>query len=205
MVSKATQSTAQDLVVLSIRVLLACIFLSYGTSKLFGTQFGNLTAQELATPIKDLSLFKIAWYLFDHQPFMIFIGVSQIVASLLLLYNRTMIIGALMLIPIIVNILIIDLTIMPYGFKLGFLFRLTTYLCYIGLLLWHYRQHLAPAWRQVTAIRAMRFPPQKKIAYLLVLLFIPALEIIPGLLKTIYFAVTHPASFAEGIRSLFGG
>src|SRR5690606_4948065 len=205
MTSKATTSTAQDLVVLSIRILLACIFLSYGASKLFGGQFGNLTAQELATPIQDLSLFKIAWYLFDHQPFKIFIGISQIVASLLLLYNRTMVIGALMLIPIVANILIIDLTIMPYGFKLAFFFRLMAYICYVGLLLWHYRQHLGPAWRQITAIRAVRLPPQKKIAYLLVLVLVPALEVIPGLLKTVYFAITHPASFAEGIRSLFGG
>lgn len=204
MTSKATTSTAQDLVVLSIRILLAFIFLSYGTSKLLGGQFGNLTAQESATPIQDLSLFKIAWYLFDHQPFKIFIGISQIIASLLLLYNRTMIIGALMFIPIVANILIIDLTIMPYGFKLAFFFRLTAYICYIGLLLWHYRRHLGPAWRQITAICAMRFPPQKKIAYLLVLVLVPALEVIPGLLKTAYFAIAHPASFIAEIRSLFG-
>ncbi|MFC7525545.1 hypothetical protein ACFQRK_16395 [Parapedobacter sp. GCM10030251] len=82
----------------------------------------NLTVQELATPIQELSLFKIAWYLFDHQPFKIFIGISQIVASLLLLFNRTMVIGALMLVPIVANILIIDLTIMPYAFKLAFFF-----------------------------------------------------------------------------------
>src|SRR3546814_17738037 len=109
-----------------------------------------------------------------------------------------------MLIPIVANILIIDLTIMPYGFKLSFLFRLTAYIGYIGLVLWHYRQHLEPAWRQITAIRDMRFPPQKKIAYLLVLVLVPALEVLPALFKLASFAIAHPTSFPEGIRFLFG-
>uniref|UniRef100_F4CBL1 DoxX family protein n=1 Tax=Sphingobacterium sp. (strain 21) TaxID=743722 RepID=F4CBL1_SPHS2 len=192
-----------DLIVLSIRILLALIFISYGTGKLSGGQFGNLTEKELATPIKDLSLFKIAWYLFDHQPFKIFIGVSQIIASLMLLYNRTMIIGALMLAPIVLNILIIDLTIMPYGLKLAFAFRLTGYLCYIGLLLFYYKNQLTPVWKTVSNIKPMRSENQKAISYLLVILFIPALELAPGVLKIIYFAVTHPQSFWNGIKALF--
>ena len=93
---------------------LPCRFLSFPDGKqpsLLG--FPN----KMTDAIQDLSLSKIAWHLFHHQPFKIFIGISQIVAALLLLYNRTMVIGALMLIPIVANILIIDLTIMPYGFK----------------------------------------------------------------------------------------
>lgn len=192
-----------DVIILSIRILLALIFISYGTGKLTGGQFGNLTEKELATPIKDLSLFKIAWYLFDHQPFKIFIGIAQIIASLMLLYNRTMIIGILMLTPIVLNILIIDLTIMPYGFKIAFTFRLTAYLCYIGLLLYYYKNQLVPAWKAVLNIKSVRYANHPKISYFFVILFIPALELAPAILKMIYFAVTHPNLFWNGIKALF--
>lgn len=192
-----------DLTILSIRLLLAIIFISYGTGKLLGGQFGNLTETELTTPIKDLSLFKVAWYLFDHQPFKIFIGISQIAASLMLLYNRTMVIGALMLIPIIANILIIDLTIMPYGFKVAFGFRLTAYLCYIGLLLLYYKNDLFPAWRTIASIKPLRYANHRTASYLLVIILVPTLEFAPALLKMIYFATTHPQSFWNAIRSLF--
>lgn len=192
-----------DLTILSIRLLLAIIFISYGTAKLFGGQFGNLTEKELATPVRDLSLFKVAWYLFDHQPFKIFIGISQIVASLMLLYNRTMVIGALMLIPIIANILIIDLTIMPYGFKIAFSFRLTAYLCYIGLLLLYYKKHLIPVCSTIVNIKPIRYTNHRIASYLLLIILIPILELTPALLKIIYFAVTHPQTFWNAIKSLF--
>lgn len=192
-----------DLTILSIRFLLAIIFISYGTGKLFGGQFGNLTEMELATSIKDLSLFKVAWYLFDHQPFKIFIGVSQIAAALMLLYNRTMVIGALMLIPIIANILVIDLTIMPYGFKVAFGFRLTAYLCYIGLLLLYYKDDLVPAWRTISSIKPLRYANHGTVTYLLVFILVPILEFAPAILKMIYFAATHPQSFWNAIKSFF--
>lgn len=192
-----------DLTVLSIRILLAIIFISYGTGKLFGGQFGNLTEKELATPIQNLSLFKVAWFLFDHQPFKIFIGISQIIASVMLLYNRTMFIGALMLIPIIANILIIDLTIMPYGFKVAFGFRLSAYLCYIGLLLFYYKSYLVPVCRTIADIKPILYANHKAASYLLVIIFIPTLEFAPAVLKMIYFATTHPHSFWNAIKSIF--
>ncbi|MEH6304287.1 DoxX family membrane protein [Olivibacter sp. CPCC 100613] len=192
-----------DLTILSVRILLALIFISYGIGKLSGGQFGNLTEEELATPIKELSLFKIAWYLFDHQPFKIFIGISQIIASLMLLYNRTMILGALLLTPIVLNILVIDLTIMPYGLKIAFAFRLTAYLCYIGFLLFYYKNQLAPAWNAVLNINPFRYANHTKISYFLVILFIPALELAPAVLKMIYFALSHPQSFWNGLKALF--
>lgn len=192
-----------DLTVLAIRILLSLVFITYGIGKLIGGQFGNLTEQELATPIQELSLFKIAWYLFDHQPFKMFIGISQIIASLLFLYNRTMILGALMLIPIVANILIIDLTIMPYGFKVVFAFRLSLYLLYLAFLMYYYRETLLPAVRNIIAIQPFRYGNPKKTSYLFLILLIPVLEFVPGALKFIYFAITHPQVFWDGVKSLF--
>lgn len=94
-----TTAPTKELFILGLRILLFIIFMNYGIGKLSGGQFGNLTTQELNTPIKDLSLFKIGWYLFDHQPFKAFIGISQIIAACLLLFNRTYLIGLLILTP----------------------------------------------------------------------------------------------------------
>ena len=77
-----------DYLILCARVLLAWILLSYGWSKVNGGQFG-ISAEEMARPVKDLGLFKLSWYMFDHEPFKSFIGISQIIAGLLLLTDIT--------------------------------------------------------------------------------------------------------------------
>lgn len=113
-----------DLLILAMRLLLAFTLWNYGYSKLTGGQFG-LNEVEQNTAIKDLSLFKISWYIFDAEPFKSFIGWSQVVAAILLIFKRTFLLGTLMTIPIFLNILIIDITIMPLSFKIAFIFRIS--------------------------------------------------------------------------------
>ncbi|WP_293913367.1 MULTISPECIES: DoxX family protein [unclassified Sphingobacterium] len=199
---RINQEKTLDLIILSIRYLLAFIFLSYGIGKLSGGQFGNLSAKELATPIKDLSLFKTGWYLFDHQPFKYFIAISQITASLLLLYKRTVIIGALMLIPIIVNILIIDLTIMPHSFKIAFTFRLSFYLLFIALLLYYYREDLMPMLKKLMNIHTLKYK-HSKLSYLLIPVFMVLLECLNGVFKIIYLIGSNPQRSWEMLKDIF--
>lgn len=193
----------KELFILGLRILLFIIFMNYGIGKLSGGQFGNLTTQELNTPIKDLSLFKIGWYLFDHQPFKAFIGISQIIAACLLLFNRTYLIGLLILTPIIINILIIDLTIMPYGFKVTFFFRLTFYLLYISLIFYHFRKSLFPAWKILTEERDFRPKISNKWHYLYLLLIIPFLEIFSGLFKNLYMIIRHFDFYWDKFKDYF--
>ncbi|MCW8310203.1 MULTISPECIES: DoxX family membrane protein [Sphingobacterium] len=191
------------LLVLSIRILLALIFIHYGIGKLSGGQFGRLSDAEQNTPIKELSLFKIGWYLFDHQPFKAFIGISQLVASVLLLFNRTVILGLLMLIPIILNILIIDLTIMNYGFKVAFFFRLTGYLFYIALLLFYYKQATFPAFRCITPTSLPPHRLSNKWGYLWILLIIPLLEVATSIPKMLFMLAKHPKEVWAQVMHLF--
>jgi len=191
-----------DLIILSIRCLLAFVFLSYGIGKLSYGQFGNLSTKELSTPIQELSLFKVGWYLFDHQPFKYFIGISQVIASLLLLHRKTVVIGALMLIPIIVNILVIDLTIMPKSFKIAFTFRLSFYLLFISTLLYYYREDLLPLLKKLMDIKAIKFAHTKR-SYLLVPVFMILLECSSSVIKMLYIAATHPHQVWEMIQSIF--
>jgi uncharacterized membrane protein YphA (DoxX/SURF4 family) len=163
----------------SIRILLAFVFISYGSGKLLGGQFGGLSPEELSTPIQELSLFKVGWYLFDHQPFKAVIGITQIVTSILLLIPRTKFIGMLILMPIILSILIIDLTIMPPVFQWSFGFRLSAYVLYLLWILLQYK----PLFQGILRAPTTTSPFLHKAHYLWLLVMIPLLEFIPGILR----------------------
>jgi len=94
-----------DYFILAARFLLAWTFLGYGFSKLTEGQFG-INEAEMATQLKDISLFKLSWYLFDYEPFKSFTAISQIICGVLLLVNRTTLIGAFLFLPIVTTILI---------------------------------------------------------------------------------------------------
>jgi hypothetical protein len=99
-----------------------------------------VTSDILAQPLGKVSLAHLAWYCFDHQPFCAFVGISQIVASLSLLWNRTALLGALLLLPIAVTILVIDLTFLNH--ITAFRYMLPFYLGLILLILAHYRDRM---------------------------------------------------------------
>jgi uncharacterized membrane protein YphA (DoxX/SURF4 family) len=143
-----------DYFILTARVLLAGIFLVYGVGKLVGLQFG-VTPEILAQPLGQVSLMHLAWYCFDHQPFSAYIGVSQILASLGLLWNRTALLGALLLLPIAVTILVIDLTYLRQ--MVAFQYMLPFYIGLIFLILAHYRDRMMVVIRALTQGVTTRF------------------------------------------------
>ncbi len=179
----------RDYFILCARVLIAWNFFSYGFGKLSGGQFG-ISAAEMATPVQELGLFKLSWYLFDHEPFKSFIGISQIIASLLLLYNPTLIFGALLSVPILANILIVDITYIKMP---GFYWRLSFYLILDFLILWHYRERVIPAIRSLVLSLKPRFE-YPFWAYLILPVMAIALEMagtIPRLLTGMLFNPTE--------------
>lgn len=175
-----------DYFILCARVLLAYTFLNYGWGKLSGGQFG-ISAAEMNMSIKELGLFKLSWYLFDQQPFKCFIGVSQIIAALLLLYNRTLMIGALLLIPILANILVIDMTYIKMP---AFYWRLSYYLLLDFLILWHYREKMIIAFNTIVAGMNTKYKFNWK-AYLLIPAIVILLECLPSLVKLGWGMIFH--------------
>jgi hypothetical protein len=85
---------------------------AYGIGKIIGGQFhraGNLPEEVAITPIADLGSFDLAWPFFGFSTgYIWFIGLSQILGGGLLLFNRTKIIGVCILIPILLNIIVVD-------------------------------------------------------------------------------------------------
>jgi uncharacterized membrane protein YphA (DoxX/SURF4 family) len=134
---------------LAARVLLAWTLARYGWAKLTDNQFG-IDDKTLNLPLKEVGLFRLSWYLADHQPFKGFIGLSQIIVALLLLINRTALLGAFISIPIWLNILMWDMTFME-GFTLAFTFRLSFYLLLTGLLIYQAKSQTLPALQRLTS------------------------------------------------------
>lgn len=188
-----------DYFILSARVLLAWTFLSYGWGKLTGGQFG-LSSEQMNKPITELGLFKLSWYLFDQEPFNSFIGVSQIVAGLLLLYNRTLILGALISIPILANILIIDIT---YIKMTGFYWRLSYYLVLDFLILWHYKERMILALNTILKGISTKFK-YSVWAYLMLPVMAILLEIIGVIPKLITLLIINPAETLNQLAAMPG-
>ncbi|NOQ73116.1 MAG: hypothetical protein GQ574_14010 [Crocinitomix sp.] len=89
-------------------------FLSiYGIGKILGQQFYTSTSipDELAAmPIGLVPDFELAWTFMGRSfGYILFIGLAQIIGAFLLLFNRTKLIGILILIPIMVNIIVFDI------------------------------------------------------------------------------------------------
>lgn len=199
-----------DYLILSARVLLAWTFLSYGWGKLTGGQFG-LSPDQLNKPIKELGLFRLSWYLFDQEPFRSFIGISQIIAGLMLLYNRTLLVGALISLPILTNILIIDIT---YIKMTGFYWRLSYYLILDLLILWYYRDRMFLALKNIIdgVSTKFKYPVWMYIILPLMAVVLEFLGIIPKLITMFIINPSDtlnelgkiPGWVMEMIKKIFG-
>jgi uncharacterized membrane protein YphA (DoxX/SURF4 family) len=200
MLNKISKDKAWDYFILIARFLLAWTFLRYGFSKLTTGQFG-INEVEMTTQLKDLSLFKLSWYLFDHEPFKSFIGISQIICGILLLLNRTVIIGAFLFIPIAVTILIIDITFMPASLAQSFTWRLSFYILLDLLILWSYKDRMKVVWNAiwVNVNQKSTFPIW---AYFLLPLFAIGLEIVGVIPRFMTKLILHPTEAFEGLMKI---
>jgi hypothetical protein len=92
----------------AVRYFLAYWFISYSIAKLAGTQFITLGAL-LDTPIRCLTGFELTWIYFGYSPLYSYvIALSQLAAAVMLLFARTRRIGAVLLLTIVGNIVLVN-------------------------------------------------------------------------------------------------
>jgi hypothetical protein len=104
---------------LGARYYAAFMLLSYGFAKVMGAQFTVLDSQ-LAKPMGDVSGFWLTWYYFGYSAlYSSIVAGAQILGAVLLCFRRTALIGALMLLPVMVNIVCIDLWVIRFPFDSG--------------------------------------------------------------------------------------
>lgn len=91
-----------------IRYWLAFSVATYGFAKLLKTQF-QTPAFLLDVPLRELSGMDLTWYYFGYSyPFAVIIALLQLVGAGLLLYRRTTLLGVMILLPVMTNIVLID-------------------------------------------------------------------------------------------------
>jgi hypothetical protein len=93
----------------AVRWVAVVLSLLYGFAKLNGSQFTVLDS-ELTKPMGEVSGFWLTWYYFGYSPvYGNLIALLQIGGALLLAWPRTALLGALVMLPMFVNIVLIDL------------------------------------------------------------------------------------------------
>ena len=99
-----------------LRYAVAFLVITYGFAKLNGSQFTILDS-ELDKPMGDVSGFWLTWYYFGYSKFYgNLIAVAQVIGGVLLMFPRTTLLGGCLLLPIIANIILVDVF---YAIDLG--------------------------------------------------------------------------------------
>lgn len=156
-ISKISKVQIFDFIILVLRWYLGYYMFKYGFSKLIEGQF-IITEEILNTPLKNIDKFNLAWYLFSlDKTFNIIVGLSQIIGAILIIYNRTVILGAIFLIPILVQIFLIDVSFTTQIFGSALPIRLIGMLFSILLILYYYKDRVLKIWKLIIKKTSTQF------------------------------------------------
>ena len=96
---------------LAARVYACTMLATYGLGKLMGGQFyqGSIPDPVAQTPLAEVGSFDLAWTFFGYSfGYILFIGGTQLLGAFMLLFERTKILGAAVLVPVLMNIIVVD-------------------------------------------------------------------------------------------------
>lgn len=92
-----------------VRVYVGYMMINYGFAKIIKSQFPDPSYTRLLQPIGSASPMGLAWTFFGHSAgYNLFMGLAEAVGGMLLFYRKTTILGALILVPVVVNIVAIN-------------------------------------------------------------------------------------------------
>ena len=90
------------------RFVAAFLMTLYGFGKLSGAQF-TILASELDKPMGHVSGFWLTWYYFGYSPvYGNLVGIVQILGGVLLMFRKTTLLGSCVLLPVVTNIILVD-------------------------------------------------------------------------------------------------
>jgi hypothetical protein len=96
-----------------LRYISAFLLMGYGTSKLAHLQF-HLNHALAARSVSSLTGYELTWFYYGYsRTYSVVLGITQVGGGALLLFRKTALLGALAMLPVIVNIVLIDLLILP--------------------------------------------------------------------------------------------
>lgn len=119
-----------------IRYWLALQITTYGIAKIFGLQFGHSFLRDDSL-VSTLSGFELTWNFFGYSyALTLIIGLLQIGGSVFLVFRRTYLLGVVVLLPVMINIVLIDIFYsIPFGATINAI-QFTLGLLYLLLLKW---------------------------------------------------------------------
>jgi uncharacterized membrane protein YphA (DoxX/SURF4 family) len=95
---------------LFLRFSLALVLFSYGFDKIFPIQFRPLTVSRLSQQVGDLDMFNMLWiFMASSKPYVVFSGAMEVLAGFLLIAPRLETLGALLAVPVLSNVFILNL------------------------------------------------------------------------------------------------
>jgi hypothetical protein len=103
----------KEVIELTFRIYVFLFLNVYAWGKLMGGQF--YTPDSIPSDVAAMTLgmadnFDLAWtFMGRSYGYILFIGISQLIGSWMLLFNKTKLLGVAILIPIMVNIIVFDL------------------------------------------------------------------------------------------------
>ncbi|MEM7187141.1 MAG: hypothetical protein AAF466_10825 [Bacteroidota bacterium] len=94
-----------------VRYCLAAILLSYGISKVFTNQFSELALTDLLKPYGESSPMGLMWNFMEFSDsYTIFSGLSEVLAGVFLLWRRTLVLGALFTVGVMLNVFMMNMS-----------------------------------------------------------------------------------------------
>ena len=107
---RSSYNTAYYWLCVLVRYFLAGMMLSYGFTKVFHLQMPYPYLSRLLQPYGDSSPMGLAWtYVGQSKAFSVFVGWSEVVCGLLLVFRATTLLGALLSIVVMGNVVMINL------------------------------------------------------------------------------------------------
>jgi uncharacterized membrane protein YphA (DoxX/SURF4 family) len=101
---------AHALVVL-LRYYLAYFMLLYGISKVFKAQFPDLGPPRMDDRVGDMSPMGLLWTFMGHStPYTVFAGACEMLGGILLLWRRTVFLGALLITVVMTNVVVLNMS-----------------------------------------------------------------------------------------------
>lgn len=90
------------------RYLLGITMIPYGLTKIMRTQF-LISPEAWKRPLEQLSGISLTWAFLGHSPwFTVVLGLLEFIPALLLLFRRTTLLGAILMLPMTLNVLLIN-------------------------------------------------------------------------------------------------
>lgn len=153
-----------------LRYLSAFLFFLYGSTKLVGRQF-HVPPEVALRPVGSLSGYQLVWFYYGYShTYAVILGLVEVAGGALLLFRKSALLGATLMLPVMTNILMINMF-----FVIGPGALCTSTFLFVSMLaiFWHHRQALVGVfWADQEGEPASARHHHRTIAALVVLLAI---------------------------------